>query len=92
MSDFEPDEYDPIQAHMPGPRQKTYAVGHTKDFISFGMTHGPWPTLREALNTVPSPPEEGETVCLIRFDTDGTDTVLYLWDEDRYVWKKRSQQ
>ena len=76
-----PDEYTPkelrprlhpaAQEH----RQVLYAVGMRDGSTHYGMTHGPVPDLQTMLDVVPY--SDDGRFCLIRFNRDGTDEVLY---------------
>jgi len=64
------------------PREVTYALGEEHYPDSFGMWDGPTPSLQYVLNT------EGQSSNsrLIRFNADGTDEVLYHWDNSKQLW------
>lgn len=93
-----PDEYVPKSLQEPEPvsREVAYGIGVGKKWfrknnkmipISFGMTHGPYPTLEETLDVVPDDEYRcQEKTFVIRFNKDGTDDVLYQWDANRDRW------
>ena len=60
-----------------------YAAGYEKTPLSFGMWAGPTPILAEMLEMVP----DGPNPCIIRFNIDGTDDVLYRWNEEHNDWR-----
>ena len=72
------------------PRERVvYACGCRTGVASFGMFHGPFPTLEEALNVVPA--EEDKNPVIVRFNKDGTDEVIYYWFVGRdgsKMWKR----
>lgn len=69
-------------ASFQGIREVMYGIGiqHQKD--SFGMINGPFPSIEEALETVPS---SNENVYLIRFNADNSEDILYKWKEDSWI-------
>lgn len=76
---------------VPSPwRELCYAVGVEHKPGMFGMVYGPTPTLEEMLETVPAPlyGEPGHVllpIWLIRFNTDGSETLLYRWCDSAWV-------
>lgn len=88
-----PDEYIPKSLRkidQPPPNKNTiYAIGHTDDMKSFGMSDGPTENLDQMLETVPQIYENKITV-LIAFagnnDNWKGDKVLYFWNNNR--WKR----
>lgn len=81
-----PKEYIPtsLRPAKPKPREEiSYACGYKEGESSYGMFHGPFPVLLDALEIVP----EKESPCpyIIRFNLDGTDEELYVWRKDRWV-------
>jgi hypothetical protein len=60
-----------------------YAAGYEEKSGSFGVFYGPTPDLVDVLEVVPS----GIRPCIIRFDKDGNDEVLYRWDDTEHSWK-----
>lgn len=60
-----------------------YAAGYEEKPGSFGMYDGPTPSLLEILESVPC----GVNPCIVRFNLDGTDEVLYRWDDNKCIWK-----
>lgn len=85
-----PDEYVP-ESIRPEDRKRrksiAYACGYEDKPNSFGMFHGPNPDLKQMLDVVPD--REDESPCIIRFNLDGTDEVLYRWDESKRCWRKQ---
>ncbi|MCK9558103.1 MAG: hypothetical protein M0R50_08710 [Candidatus Cloacimonetes bacterium] len=64
-------------------KEVIYATGYEKAPLSFGMWAGPTPILAEMLEMVPN----GPNPCIIRFNIDGTDDVLYRWDDKHNDWR-----
>jgi hypothetical protein len=60
-----------------------YAAGYEEEPGSFGMFYGPVLDLLEVLHVVP----HGIRPCIIRFNKDGSDEVLYRWDDIEKSWK-----
>lgn len=86
IEDDLPDEYIPTALRLdelPRREQVVYACGYERKPNSFGMFHGPNPDLYEMLEVVPDEPDNSP--CLIRFNLDGTDEVLYRWRDGRWV-------
>ena len=76
------------------PRGTMYACGYQGDERKneFGMFWGPMPDLEAALDVVPGL-FDGEEVrnrkaCILRFNSNGTDEVLYEWSEARQLWRR----
>jgi hypothetical protein len=63
-----------------------FAIGCEENPGSFGMFHGPTPDLSAMLKIIP----HGVNPCIIVFEPDGSDEVLFRWDEDDSVWKLHS--
>jgi len=86
-----PDEYVPtsLRPEKPEPRDHVeYAVGYEEKPGSYGMTDGPSPSLQEMLEVVPDEPRKWP--CVVRFNKDGTDEILYRWDWKKGCWKRGS--
>lgn len=70
------------------PRPIMYAIGHEYRPGEWGMTHGLVADVKDMLDTVPNeilePPKSVRT-CIIRYNSDGTDTVLYKWQDKAWV-------
>ena len=77
---FSPSSYGPPQIEKRN--EVVYAAGYEEKPGSFGMFDGPTPSLMEILESVPC----GTNPCIIRFNLDGSDDVLYRWDNKR-IWK-----
>lgn len=60
-----------------------YGAGYEEQPGSFGMFDGPTPHLLDVLESVPC----GVNPCIIRFNLDGSDTVLYRWSDIDHSWK-----
>jgi len=60
-----------------------YAAGYEEKPGSFGMYDGPTPSLQEILESIPC----GVNPCVIRFNLDGSEQVLYRWDDTDNSWK-----
>ncbi len=65
-------------------RRLAYGIGIEHEPGSFGMTDGPFFELKVALETVPFPSEDRKS-CIIQFNKDGTDSVLYRWKTDSWI-------
>lgn len=92
MSDHElPERYVPseLRPDRPSGRDRVaYAIGFRQPDkkASYAMTHGPFPTLKDALETVPNRGfDQQEASCIIRFNKDGTDEELYRWKGGAWV-------
>lgn len=84
-----PDVYMPTSLRPPPPKpwELAFAVGAENRSGSYGMFGGPWPTVAEALEFVPTGHVPGRrSVFLFRFNPDHTDDRLYLWDEPNGHW------
>lgn len=70
------------------PRPIMYGIGNEYASNEFGMTHGLVADLKSMLDTIPDevlePPESVRT-CIIRFNSDGTDEVLYEWKDRAWI-------
>jgi hypothetical protein len=80
-----PDSYKPgsLSANHNSRKEVIYAIGIEHKPNSFGMTHGPHSDIKEMLEVCPEPKS-----ALIRFNLDGTEDVLYRWDETNETWVK----
>jgi len=71
----------------PAPRALMYGVGLEMDNDTFGMTYGPSPDEIAMLEHAPMLPDGFDGNCVIlRFNEDGSDDILWYWDDDR--WKR----
>ena len=64
-------------------------IGHKPG--SYGMIHGPTPDLYKMLNTVPEGRVELDhlralKVFIVRFNKDGSEELLYVWDNSNSKW------
>lgn len=64
----------------PKPREVMFGIGIEKNTNEFGMTHGPFPTSDNLLEVVPE-----DNSCIIRFNADHTETVIWRWKKDRWI-------
>lgn len=62
------------------PRPEVWAIGIDRGEGSYGMTHGPFQTEEEALDTVP----QLDSV-IVRFHPDGTQTFPWRWADTCWV-------
>jgi len=72
---------------METPRPIVYGVGIEHRPGDFGMTHGLTTDVKEMLEVVPDEVFEagsGVRVCLLRFNSDGTEQVLYVWRDQAW--------
>jgi len=100
-----PDEYVPKSLRpLQSVERKSveYACGYETRWmgdvlrLSYAMFAGPFPELEQALDCVPSlntveDLARREKACVIRFNLDGTDEVLYRWTHPRTgpgKWKR----
>jgi hypothetical protein len=60
-----------------------YAAGYEEKAGSFGMFDGPTPSLQEILESIPC----GVNPCIIRFNLDGSEQILYRWYDNERSWK-----
>jgi len=60
-----------------------YAAGYEEKPGSFGMYDGPTLSLHQILESIPN----GPNPCIIRFNLDGSEQVLYRWDDNDRSWK-----
>lgn len=82
-----PDRYVPAALGIDServdvPRPIMYGIGNEYSPNEFGMTHGLSPDPREMLEVVPDEvfrPQSSVRICLLRFNSDGTEEVLYTW-------------
>jgi len=58
-----------------------FGIGEEHSPGQFGMWFGPHPSEKEMLDTVGM----GEKSRIIRFNTDGTDDVLWRWENNRWI-------
>jgi hypothetical protein len=79
---FSPSSYDPPCVEKRN--EVVYAAGYEEKPGSFGMFDGPTPSIKEILQSMPC----GINPCIIRFNLDGTDEVLYRWDVTTNNWKR----
>lgn len=77
-------EYIPTSLREPEAiiREVRYAIGEEQAPNSFGMWKGPHPEEKEMLEVV----GQSNKSCIIRFNKDGSDTVIWRWRE--YRWKR----
>ena len=61
-----------------------FAIGRDNGNGGMGMTDGPVPTLKEMLEI----PGRDNNFCIVRFNIDGTDEIIYRWVEDKWVLNK----
>jgi hypothetical protein len=69
-----------------------YGIGIEHKPNDFGMTHGLATDVKDMLEVVPDEtfePSHGERVCLLRFNSDGTDEILYVWRGQAWHREKR---
>lgn len=78
-----PDEYVPIGIRDLK-RKTMYGIGTEYTPGEFGMIDGPNSNIYELLDKVC-----GNGDCIIRFNEDGTDDVLFRWVEDRWKLSKK---
>ncbi|MCI0422269.1 MAG: hypothetical protein L0312_24080 [Acidobacteria bacterium] len=64
------------------PRPLRYGVGIQEKPGSFGMLHGPCERLQTCLDVYP----DDDRACVVRFNTDGSDEVIYRWMGD--YWER----
>ena len=67
--------------------ETAFGIGIECESNSFGMCHGPFLTLKEALEIVP----EDKSV-IIRFNRNGTEDILYFWDDNCWNVKSRKEK
>jgi len=74
-------------------RPVSYGVGVEYRPGEFGMTHGVVADVKDMLEVVPDDSievPEGSRFCLIRFNSDGTDQILYVW-RDRAWYRETAK-
>jgi hypothetical protein len=83
-----PDSYKPgsLNANHNSRKEIVYAIGIEHEPNSFGMTHGPHTDIKEMLEVCPT---DRKSV-IIRFNLDGTDDLLYRWNETNETWIKNN--
>ena len=64
-------------------KEVVYAAGYEEKPGSFGMFYGPSTSLSAILDAVPCEANP----CIIRFNLDGSDEVLYRWNDASCSWK-----
>lgn len=79
----EPDFYRPrtLRDVEPESRELAYGIGYDHGDGTFGMTHGPC-----ALEVLLEIVGEYRSV-LVRFNADGSDDVVYRWDDVARGWR-----
>jgi hypothetical protein len=78
---YTPSVYGPLSVAKRN--EVVYAAGYEEKPGSFGMYDGPTPSLQEILESIPC----GVNPCVIRFNLDGSEQVLYRWDDTDNSWK-----
>jgi len=82
------DEYVPIalrqESWSMAKHPEAWGIGRLDGHGGMGMTHGPFDSEEEALETVG---ERGERI--VHFFPDGTDKVVWRWKLDRWVKRYR---
>lgn len=66
-------------------REVMYAIGTEHSPGEFGMCHGPHPDENEMLEKVGMSRKD----CIIRFNEDGTDEVIWRWSGDSWINLKK---
>lgn len=87
MSEEYPDEYIPSELRErkdPEREQTVFACGYEVGEVSLAMFHGPNPDLKEMLEVIPE--DSSRQACIVEFNKDGTDRVVYKWRKNR--WKR----
>jgi hypothetical protein len=64
-------------------RKESFGIGIERQPNQFGMMGGPFAQLKEALETVGQPEQ-----LIIWFRENGTDKVLYSWDDVKGLWQR----
>jgi hypothetical protein len=84
-----PHEYMPTSLRPPEPPKKpeviTYSIGYRRKDKSYAMSYGPVLNIMEMLETVPDVDLEGRKPYLIRVNLNGSFTVLYVWNKDKWT-------
>ena len=75
-----PDSYDPPLVEKRS--EVVYGAGYEEQPGSYGMYDGPTPDIYALLNSIPC----GVNPCIIRFNLDGSDEVIYRWHTTRKLW------
>jgi len=65
-------------------REVMYAIGEDDEQGGYGMWAGPVPDEGRMLETI----GKSNKSCLIRFNEDDTDEVIWKWNNDDEVWEK----
>jgi hypothetical protein len=81
-----PESYTPSLYGPPTVEKRNevvYAAGYEEKPGSFGMYDGPTPSLQEILESIPC----GVNPCIIRFNLDGSEQVIYRWNDIDNSWK-----
>lgn len=75
-------EYIPLSLRLPKLKERPvmYGIGIAQLDESFGMTHGPSENVDRLLDEVG---DNGSYI--IRFNSDGTDDVIWKWSKDRWL-------
>lgn len=77
-----------LMEHIPGQNKVSqidnrlvkYAIGIEYSLNVYGMYWGPSLSIQDMLDQIGV-----ENACIIRFNADWTDDVLWRWDKDRWV-------
>lgn len=82
------DGYMPSSLRQPKAqvRRLAFAIGKEMGSGSFAMWEGPFDSEREALETV----AEDASDCIIRYNPDGTDVILWRWN-GHDQWLKQNE-
>ena len=92
MSEKLPEEHQPSSLRDPKSKVREVAYGYGYMCVgadkNFGMFAGPFPNLRDALESVPEENRIANTASVIRFNEDGTEEVLYRWYPIAGIWKR----
>ena len=82
-----PSSYSPYAVNVEERHEVVYAAGYEENPGSFGMFAGPTPHVKDLLDSIPRE-NHGFDACIIRFNLDGSDDVVYRWDEIQFIWKR----
>ena len=62
-------------------REKAFGIGEQHGPHEIGMWFGPCASEEECLEEIGT----SEKSCIVRFNEDGTDAIIWRWEEDRWI-------
>jgi hypothetical protein len=78
---YKPSSLEEKKYFLTEKREVAYGIGIEYNPNEFGMTDGPFFEIYALLEIVPG----DDKSCIIRFNGDGTDDILYRWKNDSWI-------